>query len=64
MTNNLGACINRKDLCTVVTPTLIEDAISAVEYAWDNGWKEKEDAEKLKTSIEKIGNICGIVRHK
>lgn len=54
----------RKDLCSIITPILIEDIINAIDYAEDNGWKEKEDAEKLKVSVEKIGNICGIVRHK
>jgi len=50
ITNNSesGACINRRDLCTVVAPTLIEDVTNAVEYAEDNGWKEEKDAEKLK----------------
>lgn len=53
----------RKDLCNVITSTLIEDIINAIDYAEDNGWRE-EEAEKLKTSVEKIGNICGIVIHK
>lgn len=63
MTNSSDV-IRRKDLCDIVTPTFIEDMISAMEYAEDNGWKEKEDSEKLKASIDKIGNFCGIIRHK
>jgi hypothetical protein len=55
--------IKRKDLCSVITSTLIEDIISAIDYAEDDGWREEEDAKKLKASVEKIGNICGIVIH-
>jgi hypothetical protein len=63
MTNN-QEMIYKKDLCKIVTPTFVEDVISAVDYAEDNGWHEKEEADKLKVDIKKIGNFCGIIRHK
>ncbi len=63
MTND-SRIINRKDLCDIVTQTLIEDTISAIRYAEDNGWREKEDAVKLQADIEKIGKFCGITRRR
>jgi len=56
--------IDKKDLCNVVTPELITDLVSAIWYAEDNGWSEKEDVEKLQTKIDKIASFCDIYNYE
>lgn len=63
MANNLGL-IDKKDLCKIVTPKLVNNIVGGLFWAEDNGWSEREDVDKLQIEIDKIAGFCDIVRPK
>lgn len=63
MANNLES-INKKDLCKIVTPKLVNDIVDGLWWAEDNGWTEIENVEKLQIEIDKIAGFCDIIRPK
>lgn len=63
MINNLES-INKKDLCKIMTPKLVNDIVDALFWAEDIGWSERETVEKLQDEIDKLAGFCDIVRPK
>lgn len=63
MSNNIET-INKRDLCNVVTPKLINDIVDAIWWAEDIGWEETEVVVKLQSEIDKIAGFCNIAKPK
>lgn len=57
---NKSDTIKKSELCNIITPKFVNNIVSAIWWAEDNGWEERPIVEGLQKDIDKLARFCDI----